>query len=257
MLTLLVKLSEKLRMNITDRVRGLLVPVNVSKKRKADIENSSEESKIKIKKVKTEKLVNEDRRNVLNEKGGNNNIEAEGHVQQCPESSTLYENKVKVKVNGSLVPRLGKETGKRSRRLGTRNPYIHSSRAQGTPEEFSWSEEQLESLRTALEAYRHSPNMTVDRVARELMFPLKGNCSFSEEDIRLWLSQRCRYYPLKKNLSRKRKIEEGRWEMEGSLSKRLRKITFSERVQQKEYDRYGESSAIVNNLEPVFVSLKD
>ena len=44
MLTLLVKLSEKLRMNITDRVRGLLVPVTVSKKRKADIENSSEES---------------------------------------------------------------------------------------------------------------------------------------------------------------------------------------------------------------------
>ena len=250
MLTLLSKLSEKLRMNITDRVRGLLVPVNVSKKRKADIENSSEDSKIKIKKVKTEKLVNEERRNVLNEKGGNNNSE-----DQCPESSTLNENKFKV--NGPLVPRLGKETGKRSRRLGTRNPYIHSSRAQGTPEEFSWSEEQLESLRTALEAYKHSPNTTVDRVARELIFPLKGNCSFSEEDIRLWLSQRCRYYPLKKNLSRKRKIEEGRWEMEGSLSKRLRKITFSERVQQKEYDRYGESSAIVNNLEPVFVSLKD
>ena len=53
MLTLLVKLSEKLRMNITDRVRGLLVPVTVSKKRKADFENSSEESEIKIKKVKT------------------------------------------------------------------------------------------------------------------------------------------------------------------------------------------------------------
>ena len=256
MLTLLVKLSEKLRMNITDRVRGLLVPVTVSRKRKADFENSSEESEIKIKKVKTEKLLNEERRNVLDVKGGNNN--SEDQIQERPESSTLYENKVKVKVNGPLVPRLGTKTEKRSsRRLDTRNPYIHSSRAQETPEEFNWSEEQLESLRTALEAYRHSPNMTVDRVARELMFPLKGNCSFSEEDIRLWLSQRCRYYPLKKNLSRKRKIEEGRWEMEGSLSKRLRKITFSERVQQKEYDRYGESSAIVNNLEPVFVSLKD
>ena len=251
MLTLLVKLSEKLRMNITDRVRGLLVPVTVSKKRKADFENSSEESEIKNKKFKTEKLLNEERRNVLDVKGGNNNSE-----DQCPESSTLYENKVKVKVNGPLVPRLGKETGKRSRRLGTRNPYIHSSRAQETPEEFNWSEEQLESLRTALEAYRHSPNMTVDRVARELMFPLKGNCSFSEEDIRLWLSQRCRYDPHKKDLSRKRKIEE-LGEMEASASKRLRKITFSERVQQKEYDRYGESSAIVNNLEPVFVSLKD
>ena len=256
MLTLLVKLSEKLRMNITDRVRGLLVPVTVSKKRKADFENSSEESEIKIKKVKTEKLLNEERRNVLDVKGGNNN--SEDQIQERPESSTLYENKVKVKVNGPLVPRLGTKTEKRSsRRLDTRNPYIHSSRAQGTPEEFNWSEEQLESLRTALEAYRHSPNMTVDRVARELMFPLKGNCSFSEEDIRLWLSQRCRYDSHKKNLLRKRKIEEGRWEMEGSLSKRLRKITFSERVQQKEYDRYGDSSAIANNLEPVFVSLKD
>ena len=75
MLTLLVKLSEKLRMNITDRVRGLLVPVTVSKKRKADFENSSEESEIKIKKVKTEKLLNEERRNVLDVKGGNNNSE--------------------------------------------------------------------------------------------------------------------------------------------------------------------------------------
>ena len=83
-----------------------------------------------------------------------------------------------------------------------------------------------------------------------------GNVGVSREAIRGWLSKRCDHDSSQRLISRKRKIEE-LGEIEVSQSKRVKKIRFSDKVQQKDYNRFEQPSAVENNHNVIFIDLKN
>jgi len=258
MLPFFKKLSEKLKNSIPEKVLGLLVQIQYmdSKKKRALDDECTGSGGSELKKKKMDKTDDHE----VGEVGLVEAVELDEKINDNNDSST-NSNETKDSNEDHLIS--SKEEPERSnfQESRTRNPYSTRSSpspvlGSSTSKEIVWSEEQLESLTTALVAFRYSPRTTVHRVYREMRRAQNGNCSFMKEDVRNWLSQRCNYNSSQRLLTRKRKIEEI-GEIEVSQSKKNPKITFSVKVKQKEFNTFEKTSAVEENHNIVYVSLKE
>ena len=138
----------------------------------------------------------------------------------------------------------------------SRNHSALNSNLQLSSVGFNWTEDQLESLTTALVAFKYCPERTVERVYREMRDSRSriGSGKFLKARIRCWLSLRCNHDSSKRMISRKRKIEE-LGEIEVSQKKRVKKIMFSEKVELKVYEISEQTAAVEDSV--MIIDLKD
>ena len=138
-----------------------------------------------------------------------------------------------------------------------RNPYsVRHGHTLGSRRVVTWTEDQLEILRSALASFRYNPRATTERVYRELRVSHRGICGLNKEDVRIWLSRRCNYDCSQRLLSRKRKIEEI-GEVEACENKKTRKVRFSDQIQQKYFSILETPAAVEENRDVVYVPTKE
>ena len=236
---------------IKEKVRSLLFEMKDSKMRGVLIDSDSDESPVGTE-LKTQRVGKGQEVGLgveIKEKGDNDN--------QVSRDGTFISAKSKVP-NPFLDRSPSKNSSVRRgiEKFKSRNHSALNSHHQMSSVEFNWTKDQLESLKTALVAFKYCPDRTVERVFREMRDSRSriGGGKVLKAKIRRWLSRRCNHDSSKRLMSRKRKIEE-LGDIEVSQKKRVKKITFSEKVELKVYEICEETSAVEDSV--MIIDLKD
>ena len=238
---------------IKEKVRSLLFEMKDSKMKVVLIDSDSDESPVgtEMKTQRVEKGQEVGARVPIKdkEKGDSDNQVSRDGTFTSVNSNVLNRSLSKT---GSV--RKGIEIVRRFR--DSRNHSALNSDHQLSSVEFNWTEDQLESLTTALAAFKYCPERTVERVYREMRDSRSriGSGKFLKARIRCWLSRRCNHDSSKRMISRKRKIEE-LGEIEVSQKKRVKKIMFSEKVELKVYEISEQTAAVEDSV--MIIDLKD
>ena len=234
---------------IKEKVRSLLFEMKDSKMKVVLIDSDSDESPVgtemKIQRVEKGQEVGARVPIKDKEKGDSDN--------QVSRGGTF------ISANSKVLNRSPSNTGSVRRgieRFRSRNQSALNSNLQLPSVGFNWTEDQLESLTTALVAFKYCPERTVERVYREMRDSRSriGSGKFLKARIRCWLSRRCKHDSSKRMISRKRKIEE-LGEIEVSQKKRVKKIMFSEKVELKVYEISEQTAAVEDSV--MIIDLKD
>ena len=252
MLPFFEKLSEKIK----EKVYSLLMGSS-DMKRKRTIEMDPFTRGPKAKKQRMNQSVERDGDGDVRKRFCVNNNHEENRANDREVSSLAREVKTQNESDSPLKALLSIKGGSRFSKPQARNPYsVRNSHTLGSRRVVTWTEDQLEILRSALASFRYNPRATTERVYRELRVSHRGICGLNKEDVRIWLSRRCNYDCSQRLLSRKRKIEEI-GEVEACENKKTRKVRFSDQIQQKYFSILETPAAVEENRDVVYVPTKE